>query len=149
MRRDVSLWSSGRGLAPVDFIKDTFGSGFLDDFFNRSFMAGFSSPMRTDIKETENSYIMEIEMPGFSKDNIRVECVEGRIKVSAQHTRETDENRPNLVRQERHYGRISRSYSFEEINEERVSAEYKDGILRIDVPKQHESTPGLKKIEIH
>lgn len=149
MKKDLSPWSPGRSMMPSEFLKGTFGSGFLEDFFNNSFMAGFSSTMRTDVKESEGNYILEIEMPGYNKEDIRVECMDGRVTVSAQHTQHSEENRHNVLRQERHYGKISRSYNFEGIDEEMVSAEYKDGILRITVPKQQESTQRKKMIDIH
>lgn len=149
MRKDLSPWSPGRSMMPSEFLKGTFGNGFLEDFFNNSFMAGFSSTMRTDVKEAEGSYILEIEMPGYNKEDIRVECMDGRLTVSAQHAQQSEEHRQNVLRQERHYGKISRSYNFEGIDEEMVSAEYKDGILKITVPKQQESTQRKKMIDIH
>ncbi len=149
MARDLSPWSGGRSQSPAEFLKDSFGNGFLDDFFNHSFFSGFSSTMRTDIKENDDDYVLEVEMPGFSKEHIRVECVQGRITISARHVRQEEEGRENMLRQERHFGRVSRSYSFDGIDEEGVHAEYRDGILKISVPKQHQSTPGRKQIDIH
>ncbi|HCF49100.1 MAG TPA: Hsp20/alpha crystallin family protein [Syntrophomonas sp.] len=149
MRRDLSHWSPGKSMMPSEFLKGTFGNSFLEDFFNNSFMAGFSSTMRTDIREAQGSYILEIEMPGYSKEDIKVECVDGRITVSAQHMKQMEQENQNVIRQERHYGRVARSYSFEGIDEEMVRAEYKDGILRINIPQQQESTRRKKQIDIH
>lgn len=149
MRKDLSHWTPGRSLMPAEFLKGTFGDGFLEDFFNHSFMAGFSSTMRTDVKETDDAYLLEVEMPGYSKEHIQVECMNGRVAVSAQHMQQNEDKNPNYLRQERHYGKVSRSYAFEGIDEERVSAEYKDGILRINVPKQQESIQRRKQIDIH
>lgn len=149
MRKDLSPWSPGKSMMPSEFLKGTFGTGFLEDFFNNSFMAGFSSTMRTDVKEAEGNYILEIEMPGYSKEDIRVECIDGRVTVFAQHMPHSEEQGQNVLRQERHYGKVSRSYNFEGIDEEMVSAEYKDGILKITVPKQQQSMQRKKMIDIN
>lgn len=146
---DLSPWSPAKSTMTPDLFRGSFVSNFLEDFFNNSFMAGFSSPMRTDIKETQDNYILEIEMPGYGKEDIRVECIDGRITVSARQIQQRDEENHNYIRQERNYGKVSRSYSFDDINEEMVSAEYKDGILRITVPKQKESMQKRKQIDIH
>lgn len=149
MRRDMMPWTPGKSLMPSEFFKGTYGTSFLEDFFNNSFMAGFSSAMRTDVKENDSSYILEVEMPGFQKENIRIECSDGRMTISAEHTQQDEEKKPSYIRQERHYGRVSRSFSFEGIDEDQVSAEYKDGILRITVPKQREPHKQSKQIDIH
>lgn len=149
MRKDLGPWSPGRSMMPSEFLKGTFGNGFLEDFFNNSFMAGFSSTMRTDVKEAEDNYILEIEMPGYAREDIQVVCTDGRVTVSAQHMQQNEEQKQNMLRQERYWGKVSRSYNFEGIDEEMVSAEYKDGILKITVPKRQGSTQRKKMIDIH
>ena len=148
MRRDLSPWSPAKSSMSPDLVRGNFIGSFLEDFFNNSFMAGFSSPMRTDIKESQDDYVLEIEMPGYVKEDIRVECMDGRITVSAHHLHQRDEEQQNYIRQERHHGKVSRSYSFDDIDEEMVRAEYKEGILKITVPKLKESMQLRKQLDI-
>ena len=146
MRKDLTPY---RHTMPSDMMRGSFPANFLENFFNNSFMAGLTSSMRSDIRETEQEFILEVEMPGYTKENINVECHDGRLTVSAANTQEMDENEGNYVRQERQFGRISRSYRIDGINEDRISAEYRNGILRLTLPKSTDMRDKVKRIDIH
>ena len=128
-----------------DLFNDFFGG---DDFFTRR----ESAIMKTDIKEKKDKYIIEMDLPGYEKENINLELKEGYLTVSAKVEKEenSDENE-KFVHKERFYGHCSRSfYVGEQITEEDIKAEFKNGILKVTIPKKEEKKelPEAKHIEI-
>lgn len=109
----------------------------LDDFFNAGFgnIKVFDSQMKTDIKETDTSFIVECEIPGYNKSDISVDIEDGILRISAENVKENEELKENYVRKERFSGKISRSFRFENINEDGITAKYENGILIVEVPK--------------
>ena len=124
----------------------------FDNFFgNDDFFAKKESLMKTDIKETDSKYIIEMDLPGFDKENINLELNNGYLEISAKQEREeNDEENTKYVRKERFYGECSRSfYVGDDITEEDIDAEFKNGILIVNVPKKLETEEKeVKKIEI-
>ena len=111
----------------------------LDDFFDSSFGVvspfDYVGPMKTDIKETEQSYIVECEMPGFDKSDIQVDIEDGTLIISGEVKKENDESTENYIRKERTNRKVTRSFRFEEIDEDGITAKYEKGILTVEVPK--------------
>lgn len=128
---------------------DLFDNFFGDDEF---FTKREHHLMKTDIKDKKNKYEVVIDLPGYEKDNINIELNNGYLEVSAKvEKNEKQENEEKFVRRERFYGECSRSfYVGDEIKEEDITAEFKNGILKIDIPKKEEKPklPGNKRIEI-
>ena len=124
----------------------------FDDFFDEDFFTKKEKNlMKTDIREKENEYIIDIDLPGFSKENINLSLENGYLNISAKTENNNDENNDKYIRQERFYGECSRSfYVGDGIKEEDIDAEFKNGILKITVPKQEEMKKlnEPKKIEI-
>ena len=119
-----------------------------DDFFTRR----EQSLMKTDIKEKGDNYIIEMDLPGYEKENINLELKDGYLTVSAKVEKEnnSDENE-RYVHKERFYGECSRNFFVgEDVTEEDVLAEFKNGILKISIPKKEDrkELPEAKKIEI-
>ena len=128
-----------------DLFNDFFGG---DDFFTRR----ESAIMKTDIKEKKDSYVIEMDLPGYEKENINLELKDGYLNVSAKVEKEekNDENE-KVVHKERFYGHCARSfYVGEQITEEDIKAEFKNGTLKVTVPKKEEKKelPEAKRIEI-
>ena len=117
-----------------------------DDFFPRK----ERNLMRTDIKEMKDKYAIEIDLPGFSKENIKLSLDNGYLNISAKTEKENHNKEEKYVRKERFYGECSRSfYVGDSIKEEDINAEFKNGILMIDVPKKDEKeAKEIKHIEI-
>ncbi len=100
--------------------------------------------MNTDIKESENGYEMEIDLPGFSKDEVTVELNEGYLTISASKALNRDEadsekeaKKGNYIRRERYSGACQRSfYIGDGITQEDIKASFKHGILKLDIPKK-------------
>ena len=108
---------------------------FRDDFFDRKDRMNFNL-MKTDIREDENSYLLEVDLPGYSKDDIKIDITDGYLTINAKVEKENNEDKKNYVRRERFTGEVSRSfYVGENIKEEEVKASFKNGILTLEVPK--------------
>ena len=104
--------------------------------------------MKTDVKETDNSYEVDIDLPGFKKDEITVELDEGYLTISAAKGLDQDEKEKEsgrYIRRERYAGACSRSfYVGEGVTEEDIKAEFKHGILTLVVPKK-EAKPAVEQ----
>ena len=108
---------------------------FRDDFFDRKDRMNFNL-MKTDIREDDKSYLLEVDLPGYSKDDIKIDITDGYLTINAKVEKEDKEDNKNYVRRERFTGEVSRSfYVGEDIKEEEVKASFKNGILTLEVPK--------------
>ena len=97
--------------------------------------------MLTDVKEHEDHYEVEIDLPGFKKEDIKVELNEGYLTITANKgLKEEEKNKTGkIVRQERYSGTMSRSfYVGEQMTAEDITAKYEDGVLSLNVPKKEE-----------
>lgn len=122
----------------------------FDDFFE-DFPVAESKCMKTDIKEHENSYELIVDLPGFSKENINISIENGYLEISAKTTSDKEENeKGKYLRRERFEGEYKRSfYVGDKVTEDEIKASFKNGILKIDVPKVKEDPKSNKKyIEI-
>ena len=121
----------------------------FDDFFKNDFLPKEKN-MMTDIKETKDKYIIEMDLPGFTKDNIDISLNNGYLEISAKAEKEDNKEEERYVRRERFYGECSRSfYVGDKIKEDDIEAKFKNGILKIDIPKKEEEDKSTKKqIEI-
>ena len=121
---------------------DWMGFPFDDDFFRRTpsyNKKSSTSVMRTDIRDTDDSYELDVDLPGYKKDEINVQLKEGYLTISASKNTENDEKdkKGNYIRRERYNGTMSRSfYVGNAIHQDDIRAKYADGILKISVPKK-------------
>ena len=128
-----------------DLFDNFFGD---DDFFSKK----ERNLMKTDIKEKKDKYIIEMDLPGYEKENINLELNNGYLEISAKVERNEENNdEEKFIRRERFFGECSRSfYVGDDVTEEDINAEFKNGILKIEVPKKEaeKEEPVIKKIEI-
>lgn len=123
---------------------------FRDDFFNHRDKMNLQL-MKTDIQETEKEYLLEVDLPGYKKEDIKIDVSEGYLTINAKVNKEDNEEEKNYVRRERFTGEVTRSfYVGEDIKEDEIKASFKDGILTLNVPKVNpeEKLPEKKYIEI-
>ena len=128
-----------------------FGRDLFDDWFNDPFGAiGFpehhpfygnrgKSMMKTDIRETENGYELDIDLPGFKKEDIQAHVENGYLTIQASQnsSQETKDNKDQFIRRERYSGQCSRSfYVGEQMTEADIHAKYENGILHLTLPKK-------------
>ncbi len=112
---------------------------FLDDMFD-SFLESETPKMRCDIYEADGSYNLELDMPGFTKDDINIEFNKGTLTISAEkNTNKEEKDDKKYIRRERFYGKVSRSFYLGDIEEENIKAEFKDGTLKVTAPKKDEN----------
>ena len=108
---------------------------FRDDFFDRKDKMNLNL-MRTDIREDDKSYLLEVDLPGYSKDDIKIDITDGYLTINAKVEKEDNDESKTYVRRERFTGEVSRSfYVGEDIKEDEVKASFKNGILTLEVPK--------------
>lgn len=129
-------------------IPSVFGESLFDDLFD-----SFARPanttaryndmnvnvMRTDIKESDAGYELDIDLPGYKKENVKAELKEGYLTITAATNRSNEQKNENgkYLRRERYYGTCSRSfYVGEEVEQEDIKAKFEDGILKVFVPKK-------------
>ncbi len=120
----------------------------FNSFFNDSFL-GFTggNPIRADIKENEKEFIVEAEIPGVVKEDIKLDLKDDTLTIAVEQNQESKEERDNYIRKERRYGSFSRSFYVENVKNEDVSAKYENGILTIVLPKS-ETKKVNNRIEI-
>ena len=133
----------------LDFFDDAFGGFFKPLFYEEKHHS-----MKTDIKETENSYVLDIEVPGFDKKDVNVSLENGYLTISAQkktceggENDEKNKKKENYIRRERSCS-VSRSYYVGDIDKEAVKAKYENGVLTIDIPKEKPALPESHNIVI-
>lgn len=137
---------------PTMFDRDFFADFFDDPFFNdkemrklekklteRPHARSVQNLMKTDVKETADAYEMKVELPGFKKENIRLTLEDGYLTIYAE--KDSDEERGGkFLRRERYAGACKRSfYVGDELHEDQIKAEFKHGVLKIDLPKKKEA----------
>ena len=125
----------------------------LSDLFNDPFFTSNESKiMKTDIKEHSNKYELLVDLPGFNREDIKMHIEDGYLIINAKTSNEEDDSENGkYVRKERYYGECSRSfYVGDNITEEDIKANFKNGTLNIEVPKKEEKekTPEKRYIEI-
>lgn len=120
-----------------------------DPFFNGT----ENKVMKTDIKEKKDKYMIEIDMPGYEKEDIKIEIEDGYLTVHGTMKKELDDEKEKgkYVRKERYVGECSRSfYVGDNVKEEDIKAKFKNGTLTLEVPKKEEKKelPDKKYIPI-
>ncbi len=140
-----------------------FGENLFDDWFDFPDFSDFdqtekklygknaSRLMKTDVHEQDDHYEVDIDLPGFKKEELKLELNDGYLTVSAAKGLDKDESKKGkLIRQERYAGAMQRSfYIGEDITEEDIKASFKHGVLTLDIPKKEkEKVPEKKHILI-
>lgn len=121
-------------------------------FFNEPFFSEKTEirPVRTDIKKTEEGFLLEAELPGFDKKDISVE-IEGdilTIKAQRRSNTENTDKKENYVRIERSYGSYERSFDVSAIDTENIGVKYENGVLILNMPKKEPVSPAVKQLTI-
>ena len=112
-------------------------SDVFDDLFDSGVNTTKANTMLCDIRETENTYVMNIALPGYKKEDVNIELDKGYLTISAKHevSDEEKDSKGNIIRQERSFGSCSRSfYVGDQIKPETISAKFENGVLKLNVP---------------
>ncbi len=121
-------------------------SFFLDDFFD-DFGKVKMNDMKCDVYDDGDNYVVEVDVPGYSKEDIDIDVDKGYLTIAANKSVENDDENKNYIRKERVYGSVKRQFYVGDIDENAVKASFNDGVLKVVVPKKEEIA-SKKKIEI-
>ena len=136
-----------------------FGENLFDDFMDFPFDSFWNrknplygkhakNMMKTDVRETDDSYELDIDLPGFKKDEITAKLEDGYLTVSASKGLDKDkqDKKGNYIRRERYAGAMSRSfYIGDSITQDEIKAKYENGILQLSIPKKDAKTVEQQK----
>ena len=144
-------------------MSDLFGENLFDEFWGfptqhelanldkRLYGKNAQRMMSTDVHETEENYEMDMDLPGFKKDQINVKLEDGYMTISAAKglDQEKKDKKGRIIRQERYAGAMSRSfYVGNAVKTEDIKAKFEDGVLKLDIPKRELNLPGNNTINI-
>lgn len=111
---------------------EIFFNNFLDNMDN-------DKKMQCDIYEKDDNICIEMDIPGFSKEDINIEINKGNLIITAEKKEEESDNKKYLRRERKYYGKYQRSFYLGEIDENHIDASFENGILKISVPKKTEA----------
>ena len=135
-----------------EFFMDPFNDPFITSSRNALYGKHSKNLMKTDVRETDGTYELDIDLPGFKKDEINAEIRDGYLTVSAAKGLDKDQSDKDgrYIRRERYAGQCSRSfYVGEGVTEQDISAKFEDGILRLSIPKKTQpQLPETRRIAI-
>ena len=122
---------------------------YLDDIFDDFLTTRKEQHMKCDIYEKGGDYHIEMDIPGFNKDEISVETKDGYLKITAEKKTENNEQdeEKNYIRREITYGKYERSFYLGDLDEDKIDASFENGMLKLVVPKKEEKDT-KKVIEI-
>ena len=139
------------GMLPFERSEDNVFDTF--DNFARNFFRSSNTNLpafRTDIRDAGDRFVLEAELPGFQKEDIKLDVKDGILTITAEH-KETNEERDSkggYIRRERRLGSFTRSFDISGVDEERITAAYKNGVLELELPKTVPVVPQAKRIAI-
>ncbi|MBO5970959.1 MAG: Hsp20/alpha crystallin family protein [Clostridia bacterium] len=117
--------------------------------FEKRFFGQRTPAMKTDIREADGAYILEAELPGFTREDIHAEIKNGYLTIRAERKSESEDNKENYLRRERSFGSFSRTFDLEGIDADAISASFKNGVLTLELPKLAPKAEEAKKLEIN
>ena len=117
--------------------------------FEKRFFGQRTPAMKTDIREADGAYILEAELPGFTREDIHAEIKNGYLTIRAERKSESEDNNENYLRRERSFGSFCRTFDLEGIDADAISASFKNGVLTLELPKLAPKAEEAKKLEIN
>lgn len=117
----------------------------FDDFFD---MTPAPAKMKVDIVEEDGAYVLEAELPGFTKEDIKVELKDDYLTIAVEKVESKETEEKNYLRRERSNVSYKRSFYIENIEDTAIEASFKDGILSLRLPKKEVEVNTAKQIEI-
>ena len=117
---------------------------------DRRFFTGVPSVsvFNTDVIDTGDAFKLESELPGFKKEDIKIDIENDCLTISAERSSDDKDEKDNYVKRERFYGSFSRSFDVSGINVDGIEAAYNDGVLTVKLPKKSAEIPASRRLEI-
>lgn len=122
-----------RNLSKGDYFNQMFNDFFDDDFMSP--MNFWHDSFRVDMKETEDAYSIEADLPGMKKDDIEIVYDNNYLTISAKQDESVENKTDKYVRRERRHGELKRSFYIDNVDESKIDASFKDGVLKLVLPK--------------
>lgn len=129
-----------------DSLSDLFPS--MEEFFSDDFFSPAQRKFKCDIRESKKDYKIDAELPGFDKGDITIEYENNYLTIRAKREEETKVEDESFIRQERHHGEFLRRFYIDNVDESNIKAKFKNGILRITLPKREKELKTTNRIEI-
>lgn len=155
----MSLLTVRKNLSPFSLMQRDFDQIFNEAFKGLSRFNECSSPdgectitwsPSVEAYEENDKYVVKASLPGISKEDINVELIDNRLTITGERKYQNEVKEENLYRNEFTYGKFHRSFSLGKlVDEENIKAEYKDGILSLELPLREEEKPQTKRIAIN
>jgi len=143
---EVSTWSPFGDVVNMQREVGRLFDGLFSDFKEDGGLMTSWSP-RADVTENNESYVIKAELPGVSKNDVKITVRENILTIKGEKKQEKEEKDHNLHRVERSYGSFERSFSLpSNLKSDKIDAAYKDGVLTVTLPKAEEAKP--KEIEV-
>ena len=133
------LWSNNNLFDEMDnFFNDSFWNGMCRTDGARQENGSLASLMKTDVIEKDNCYQLEAELPGFNKEDIKIDLKNDILTISASHSENSDEkdNNGKYIRRERRTSSYERSFRVQDLKPEDIIAQYRNGVLTVNIPKK-------------
>lgn len=111
---------------------------YFDDMFDDFMAPSTTNAMRCDVYEKDGNYNIEVEVPGYKKEDIKIESKDGYLTITAHKKFEEKDEGKNYIHHERRYGKIERSFYIGDLKADNIKAKFEDGILKVTVPKVEE-----------
>jgi len=146
LNRGSDIWDLRDMGSDIWDIENAFNE-FFDNLPMHKFFGGHH-PIRADIRETDKEYVIEAEIPGVNKEDIKIDLRDDVLTIQVERNEQIDEERDNYIRKERRYGSYSRSFYVQDIDQDGVKAKYNNGILTITLPKLEEPGRNRRRIDI-
>ena len=135
-------------MALIPRLMPNYLDGVFDDFFTTVKDSEFSR-MKCDIYLKDDNYIMEMDIPGFNKEDVKIEVDDNDyLTITAEKSNESSDDEKEYVRKERCYGKYQRSFYVGDIDKENIDASFENGILKVTMPKKQEEKSSKKTIEV-
>ncbi len=117
---------------------------------DRRFFTGVPSVsvFNTDVIDTGDAFKLECELPGFKKEDIKIDIENDCLTISAERSSDDKDEKDNYVKRERFYGSFTRSFDVSSINVDNIEAGYSDGVLTVTLPKKAAEVPASRRLEI-
>ena len=129
---------------------EEFEKKFFSEPFASFFNSGDIAEFKTDITDEGDHYVLEADLPGFDKKDIRLDISDNTLTINAERHSEHEEKdkKQKYVRVERSYGKYSRQFDVSSVNIEDIKAKYENGVLKLTLPKKQVTLPESKHLEI-
>lgn len=156
--KDLAPWQHGKGGGmpslselhrEVDRVFDDFWRGFGTPSLLSGNGAAAEFDVRVDTTEDDKAYHVTAELPGMTEKDVEVTFADNRLTIAGEKKEEKEVKEENYHRRERHYGSFRRSFTLPtEVDEAKIAASFKDGVMTIDLPKSATAQKKAKKITV-